>query len=433
MLFGLGVDGVVLLYVAYRSGARGRRRPRRRRCRARRTVDQHAARHVDDGGDVLWPDVRRLPEPAAARPADRPQHGRSAALLTLFLVPALLPRRRRRHAAIAAHAAAGSVDRPPASCRSSARPSLVTLVLGIAARGCASTRRSSACARSPRRRSSKRASRRASDCRRTSTSSWRRDRSSSRCSRANEQLTARVQSGTSGRSPSSHRRCCCPRRRRRQRRGRQIAHGRPVAGCGAYLARGRADRQRIHAGVVRAVRRPSAAVARPGAAPDLRRLPQPRSRRPARTIHRPRPAIEWLLATYAFPASAEEATALRRIVEQVDPAQTLTGLDLVNRELARRFLPQFVKGLGIGTLLVIALVGAAFRDWRLSLFALLPTAIGLIWTAGLPGARRRRARSVRDLRGGHLPRHRRGLRHAPRASLSGAEAMRCRRRRSSRR
>ena len=29
------------------------------------------------------------------------------------------------------------------------------------------------------------------------------------------------------------------------------------------------------------------------------------------------------------------------------------------------------------------LVVAAFRDWRLSLFALLPTAIGLIWTAGI--------------------------------------------------
>jgi predicted RND superfamily exporter protein len=33
--------------------------------------------------------------------------------------------------------------------------------------------------------------------------------------------------------------------------------------------------------------------------------------------------------------------------------------------------------------MVIVLVGAAFRDWRLSFFALLPTVIGLIWTAGL--------------------------------------------------
>jgi predicted RND superfamily exporter protein len=92
---------------------------------------------------------------------------------------------------------------------------------------------------------------------------------------------------------------------------------------------------------------------------------------------------QWLLATYAFPANGEQAARLGRIVEQIDPTQTLTGLDLVNGELARRFLPQFIKGLSIGTIMVIVLVGAAFRDWRLSFFALLPTVIGLIWTAGL--------------------------------------------------
>ena len=36
---------------------------------------EHAARHVDDGRDVLRTDVRRLSQPAAARPAPRPQHG----------------------------------------------------------------------------------------------------------------------------------------------------------------------------------------------------------------------------------------------------------------------------------------------------------------------------------------------------------------------
>ena len=68
MLFGLGVDGVVLLYVAHGSRVAQRRR-RRRAGGDRGPVEQHAARHVDDGGDVLRPDVRRLPEPAAARPA----------------------------------------------------------------------------------------------------------------------------------------------------------------------------------------------------------------------------------------------------------------------------------------------------------------------------------------------------------------------------
>jgi len=90
----------------------------------------------------------------------------------------------------------------------------------------------------------------------------------------------------------------------------------------------------------------------------------------------------WTLATYVFPSSAGQASRVRTIVDAIDSAQTLTGLPLVNRELARTFLPQFIKGLAIGTIIVIAIVVAAFRDWRLSIFALLPTAVGLIWTAG---------------------------------------------------
>jgi len=90
----------------------------------------------------------------------------------------------------------------------------------------------------------------------------------------------------------------------------------------------------------------------------------------------------WTLATYVFPSSAEQTDRVQAIVAAVDPAQEFTGLTLVNRELARSFIPQFIKGLAIGTAIVIALVVAAFRDWRLSLYALVPTAIGLIWAAG---------------------------------------------------
>jgi uncharacterized protein len=91
----------------------------------------------------------------------------------------------------------------------------------------------------------------------------------------------------------------------------------------------------------------------------------------------------WTLATYVFPTSADQTAVVQRVVEATDPSATLTGLTLVNRELARSFLPQFLKGLAIGTAIVVALVVAAFRDWRLSLYALLPTAIGLVWAAGL--------------------------------------------------
>ncbi|HEX5109617.1 MAG TPA: MMPL family transporter [Vicinamibacterales bacterium] len=91
----------------------------------------------------------------------------------------------------------------------------------------------------------------------------------------------------------------------------------------------------------------------------------------------------WMLVTYAFPTAGAQATRLQHIVDAIDPAQTLTGLPLVNRELADRFLPQFLKGLTIGTLMVVGLVVLAFRDWRLSMLALLPTVVGLVWTGGI--------------------------------------------------
>jgi predicted exporter len=91
----------------------------------------------------------------------------------------------------------------------------------------------------------------------------------------------------------------------------------------------------------------------------------------------------WTLATYVFPTTQHEAARLQAIVDEVEPQQTLTGLALVNRELADRFLPQFLKGLAIGTIMVVVLVVAAFRSWRLSVLALVPTAVGLVWTAGL--------------------------------------------------
>ena len=99
------------------------------------------------------------------------------------------------------------------------------------------------------------------------------------------------------------------------------------------------------------------------------------------------PAGRWTLATYVYPRSAREVATLRSIVQQ-DPSQVLTGLPAVNAELAQRFLPQFLRGLLVGTVAVILMVALAFRSWKLSTLALLPTAIGLVWTAGLLGLAR---------------------------------------------
>jgi predicted RND superfamily exporter protein len=91
----------------------------------------------------------------------------------------------------------------------------------------------------------------------------------------------------------------------------------------------------------------------------------------------------WTLATYVFPTTADQVSRVQAIVDETDRRQAFTGLPLVNRELARRFLPQFLKGLTIGSVIVVALVVIAFRSWRLSMLALLPTVIGLVWAAGV--------------------------------------------------
>jgi uncharacterized protein len=173
----------------------------------------------------------------------------------------------------------------------------------------------------------------------------------------------------------------------------------PSADSQAASAR-RIEQSQLTAGVVRASldRARAAADFTPGAFdPFAERLPRllDRSERltqPGYLAHGLGDIIDrfvvgedgrWTLATYVFPTTAGEAARVQQIVGAVDPSATLTGLTAVNSELARSFLPQFIKGLVIGTAIVIVLVAAAFRDWRLSVYALLPTAIGLVWAAGV--------------------------------------------------
>jgi predicted exporter len=92
---------------------------------------------------------------------------------------------------------------------------------------------------------------------------------------------------------------------------------------------------------------------------------------------------EWLVASYVFPSTDAEVTDVQRIAGSAGGSATLTGLPLVNRELADRFLPQFLKGLAVGTVIVLVLILLALRNWRLSLLALGPAVLGLIWAAGV--------------------------------------------------
>jgi predicted RND superfamily exporter protein len=91
----------------------------------------------------------------------------------------------------------------------------------------------------------------------------------------------------------------------------------------------------------------------------------------------------WTIATYVFPRTPGDVSLLRAVVKGAGGSQVLTGLPVVNGELAQGFLPQFVRGLVFGTIAVVIMVVLAFRGWRLPALALLPTGIGLLWTAGL--------------------------------------------------
>jgi predicted exporter len=98
-----------------------------------------------------------------------------------------------------------------------------------------------------------------------------------------------------------------------------------------------------------------------------------------------REGANWVLATYVFPKTPAQLAMLEQIVTRLDGHSRLTGVPLVNRELAAAFVPQFLRGLVLGAIAVVVLIAVTFRDWRLSVLALLPTIAGLIWAAGLLG------------------------------------------------
>ena len=90
----------------------------------------------------------------------------------------------------------------------------------------------------------------------------------------------------------------------------------------------------------------------------------------------------WALASYAFPADRAQRQTLEAVVSS-RPGVELTGLTLVNEELAAKFMPQFLRGLLIGSVVVVALIALMFRDWRLAALSTVPTVVGLVWAAGV--------------------------------------------------
>jgi uncharacterized protein len=91
---------------------------------------------------------------------------------------------------------------------------------------------------------------------------------------------------------------------------------------------------------------------------------------------------EWTLVTYLFPSSPAAVEGVGRAVAAAGGGLRLSGLPAVNREMAARFPPEFLKGITAGSVVVLLLLVVAFRRWDFTLLALIPTALALIWAAG---------------------------------------------------
>ncbi len=87
--------------------------------------------------------------------------------------------------------------------------------------------------------------------------------------------------------------------------------------------------------------------------------------------------------TYLYPQQPVDLDALEATIRSSDPELRLSGLPAIDRELGRRFPREFAKGLLIGTAAVTVLILGVFRTVRHTVLALVPTAAGFAWSAGL--------------------------------------------------
>jgi predicted RND superfamily exporter protein len=91
----------------------------------------------------------------------------------------------------------------------------------------------------------------------------------------------------------------------------------------------------------------------------------------------------YITVTYIYPRSPAAMGEVERAVGQAGGGLHLTGLGVVNRELESRFVPEFVKGSLLGIAGVVVLIIAGFRSVRLALWSLVPVVLGVWWSAGI--------------------------------------------------
>jgi predicted RND superfamily exporter protein len=86
---------------------------------------------------------------------------------------------------------------------------------------------------------------------------------------------------------------------------------------------------------------------------------------------------------YISAASPNEIDRVERAVRAIGAPLRVTGLALVNRELEERFRPDFLMGAALGIVGVALLLTIGFGGFRLVPLAVLPTALGVLWSVGL--------------------------------------------------
>lgn len=97
-----------------------------------------------------------------------------------------------------------------------------------------------------------------------------------------------------------------------------------------------------------------------------------------------RDGAEYLVATYVTAADAAAVAVLQAKVD-AQPGLVLTGLPLVNASLAARFPRELAAGITFGSVIVVILIWLEFRAAKPTVLALLPTICGIIWGLGLLG------------------------------------------------
>jgi predicted RND superfamily exporter protein len=93
-----------------------------------------------------------------------------------------------------------------------------------------------------------------------------------------------------------------------------------------------------------------------------------------------------LTAAYASPRSDADAAIVLAAAREAGPDLVVTGLRVVDQEISGRVQHDLTLGLLLGVFAVFVLVWIVVRDVWLSALALVPALLGLIWSAGVLAA-----------------------------------------------